>query len=97
MLEAASKLGRKWLGIIPFNSSLRLSDSELSAALHLVTLAPERHAHCQYCGSPSSFNHGEICQQRHPSTLWRHEVVKNAIGHALGNLEGITAHLEPPT
>ena len=24
-------------------------------------------------------------------------MVKNAIGHALGNLEGITAHLEPPT
>ena len=97
ILEGASKLGRKWLSIIPFNFQLRPSDSELSAALHLRNLVPERHTHCQHCGSPSSFNHAEICQQRHPWTLWRHEVVKNAIGHALGSLEVITTRLEPPT
>ena len=48
-------------------------------------MVPERHRHCQYCGS------------RHLWTLWRHEAVKNTIGNALGTLQGLTASLEPPT
>jgi hypothetical protein len=97
VLENASLLGRKWLSIIPFNSSLKITDSELSAALCLRTLVPERSGHCRHCGAASSFNHGEVCALRGPWMLWRHEAVKNAIGSALGSLKGITARLEPPT
>ena len=97
LLESASVLGRKWLDTIPFNNSLRLSDFDLSAALQVRTMVPERDTHCQHCGAPSDLGHDEVCHQRHPWTLWRHEAVKNAIGNALGTLHGITARLEPPT
>ena len=97
LLESASVLGKNCLDTIAFNNSLRLSDFEVSAALQVRTMVPERHSHCQHFGSPSDLSHDEVCAQRHPWTLWRHEAVKNAIGNALGSLQGITARLEPPT
>jgi hypothetical protein len=40
--KASSYLGRRWMSIIPLNNSLKLSDFEVSSALHLRTLLPHR-------------------------------------------------------
>ena len=41
LIESASVLGRKWLDIIPFNNSLRLSDFKLSPTLQVRKMIPE--------------------------------------------------------
>jgi hypothetical protein len=64
---------------IPFFSALRLTDFELSAALHARTLLP---------GSA-------ICNQRAPWAVARHEQTKYAIGTALSTLEGVQVRVEP--
>jgi hypothetical protein len=51
VVEASSLLGRKWLSVIPFSPALRLTDLEVSAALHARTLLPGAALHCRHCGA----------------------------------------------
>ena len=81
--EASSYLGRRWMSIIPFNNSLRLSDFEISSALHLRTLLPAHATHCHHCGLPNEPAHHEACIHRPKWTLARHEQVKYAIADGL--------------
>jgi hypothetical protein len=60
MVESGSLLGRKWLSVIPFNPSLRLSDFEISAALHLRTLFTGVGTHCRHYGVASRAKHDEV-------------------------------------
>jgi hypothetical protein len=59
--ESATYVGRRWLGIIPFHPSLKLSDFKLLAALHHCTLSPSRRTHCQHCGIRNEIMHDEVC------------------------------------
>jgi hypothetical protein len=81
--EASSYLGRRWMSIIPFNNSLKLSDFEVSSALHLRTLLPAHATHCHHCGLPNEPAHHEACIHRPKWTLARHEQVKYAIADGL--------------
>jgi hypothetical protein len=83
IMEASSYLGRRWMSIIPFNNSLRLSDFEVSNALHLRTLLPGHATHCHHCGLPNELTHHESCRHRPKWTLARHEQVKYAIADGL--------------
>jgi hypothetical protein len=94
VVEASSLLGRKWLSVTPFSPALRLSDFEVSAALHARTLLPGAATHCRHCGAPNQLGHDEICLRRAP-TVARNEQAKRAIGTALSTVQGVQVHLEP--
>jgi hypothetical protein len=89
-IEASSLLGRKWLSVIPFSPVLRLTDFEVSAALHAGTLLPGVALHCRHCGPPNQLGHDEVCLRTAPWTClrtapWtvaRHEPAKRVIGIA---------------
>jgi hypothetical protein len=85
VVEASSKLGGAWLTTIPFQPSLRLTDSEVAAALQLRTLAREREAHCTNRGEPNFFGHPEVCLQRKFRRVARHEGAKHIMGQALAS------------
>ncbi|GFZ51184.1 hypothetical protein JCM24511_08942 [Saitozyma sp. JCM 24511] len=87
VVQASSKLGRVWLTTIPFRPSLRLTDFEVAAALQLRILAGEREAHCTSCGDANFFGH-EVCLQRKPWRVARHEGSKRFIGPALASTPG---------
>jgi hypothetical protein len=93
--EASSLLGREWLSVIPFSPALRLSDFEVSAALHAQALLPGAATHRRHCGAPNQLGHDGICLRRAPWTAGRHEQAKRAIGTALATVEGVQVHLEP--
>jgi hypothetical protein len=80
---------------IPFFSALRLTDFELSAALHARTLLPGSATHCRHCGASNRLRYDEICNQRAPWAVARHEQTKYAIGTALSTLEGVQVRVEP--
>jgi hypothetical protein len=95
VIEAPSLLGRKWLSVIPFSPALRLTDFEVSAALHARTLLPGAATHCRHSGAPNQLGHDEICLRRVSWTVARHEQAKRAIETALATVEGVQVHLEP--
>ncbi len=79
VVEAGSVLGRKWLSVIPYFQPLRLSDFDVSAALHLRTLTvPPRHA-CRHCGDAAHLGHDEVCTKRSRWTVMRHDSIVRAI------------------
>jgi hypothetical protein len=88
-------MGRVWLTTISFQPSLRLTDFEVAAALQLRTLAGEREAHCASCGEANFFGHPEVCLQRKPWRVARHEGAKGIIGQALDSTPGTQVRLEP--
>jgi hypothetical protein len=94
VLESASGLGRKWLSVIPFHQGLRLTDFEISAALHHRTLHPGS-AVCTMCGILNSAGHAEVCTKGTKWTIARHEQVKYAIKRALETAEGVQVRVEP--
>jgi hypothetical protein len=51
VIEASFLLRKKWLSVIPFFPALRLTDFEVSAALHARTLLPGGTTHCRHCGA----------------------------------------------
>jgi hypothetical protein len=94
ILESASGLGRKWLSVIPYYEGLRLSDFEISAALHHRTLKPGSPV-CSLCGVVNTTGHAEVCKK---GTAWfvaRHEQVKYAIKRTLETIEGVRVAVEP--
>jgi len=94
--ESATYLGRRWLSIIPFNSSLKLSDFELSAALHHRTLCPSKRTYCQHCGSRNEIMHDEVCPARPKWRIARHEQLKHTLADALGRCPSLgKVRIEP--
>jgi hypothetical protein len=81
------------LSVIPFSPAFRLSDFEVSAALHARTLLPGAASHCRHCAAPNQRVHDEICCRRAPWTVARQ--AKRTIGTVLATLEGVQVHLEP--
>ena len=96
VLESASGLGRRWLSVVPFHQSLRLTDFEVSAALHVKTLHPGSGPVCTQCGTLTiEAGHAEVCTQRDRWNTARHEQVKRAIAAALSKIRGVTIVVEP--
>ena len=53
--EAASQIGRKWLSVLPTMPLLRLTDVDISAALHARTLTPSAVTFCRHCEGTDFF------------------------------------------
>lgn len=87
--ESATYLGSRWLSIIPFHSSLRLSDFELSAALHHRTLSPSKRTYCQHCGIRNEIMHDEVCPARPKWRIARHELLKYTLVDALSRCSSL--------
>ena len=95
VMEAGSVLGRQWLSVIPFNLANRLTDFEVSAAIHLRTLQASSWTTCRHCGQPNRFGHDEVCASRAKWTVARHEQVKHVLASTLSTLDGVQVTLEP--
>jgi hypothetical protein len=96
VLESASSLGKKWLTVIPYYQSLRLTDFEISAGLHAKTLHSGTRPVCTRCGIFSSeVGHAEVCPHRARWNTARHEQVKRAIASAFSKMQGVTVVVEP--
>jgi hypothetical protein len=93
--ENASKVGRKWLSVIPYNVSLTLSDFEISTALHHHTLCPGDSTLCSSCGLENAVGHEEVCTGRANFRLARHEILKHTIMSVLKSVAGATVEAEP--
>jgi hypothetical protein len=95
IIESSSGLGKKWLSVVPFYQSLRLSDFEVSSALHVRTLHTGSGAVCSGCGCLNFAGHAEVCTERTRWNIARHEQVKRAIATALCKIEGVQVAVEP--
>ena len=75
MAESSSTLGRKWLDTIPYYPSLRLTDFEVSTAIHYRTQSTSPLTTCPWCSKSNSLGHDEVALpdqgRRWPGmTLW---------------------------
>ncbi|BEI97702.1 hypothetical protein CcaverHIS631_0300010, partial [Cutaneotrichosporon cavernicola] len=95
VLESGSVLGRQWLSVIPYNANNRLTNFEVSAALHLRTLLTGNWVVCRHCGQANTYGHDEVCPHRARWTVARHEQVKRAIATSLSAIPDTQVHLEP--
>jgi hypothetical protein len=95
IIESSSGLGKKWLSVVPFYQSLRLSDFEVSSALHVRTLHTGSGTVCAGCGCNNFAGHAEVCTERTRWNIARHEQVKRAIAAALTKIEGVQVAVEP--
>ena len=93
--ESATVLGRRWLGVVPFRSSLELSDADVASGLHYRTLCSGPLDFCVDCGEASPFGHDEACTGRAPVTLGRHEQVKRLVHNTLSSCSRYRVVLEP--
>jgi hypothetical protein len=93
--ENASKIGRKWLNVIPYSSFLTLSDYEVSTALHHHTLCGGDTPLCSLCGLENAVGHEEVCTGRANFRLARHELVKHALMNTLDTIAETTVEAEP--
>jgi len=75
MAESSSTLGRKWLDTIPYYPSLRLTDFEVSTAIHYRTLSTSPLTTCPWCSKSNSLGHDEVCLARPRQTVARHDSV----------------------
>ncbi len=97
MVEAGSVLGRKWLSVITYFQPLRLSDFDISTALHLRTLTvPPGHA-CRHCGNAAHLGHDEVCTKRSRWTIMRHDSIVRALEGGLSTLDSTRIEVEPST
>lgn len=95
VIEGGSALGRKWLSAIPFNIATRLSDSEVSVALHYRTLCSGEAPNCAHCAKPNFSGHDEVCESRSNWRLARHEMVKKLLMRHIGTAKGTKVKAEP--
>ena len=95
IIESASGLGKKWLFVVPFYQSLRLTDFEVSAGLHARTLHPGSDSACAQCHALNEIGHADVCVHRKRWNIARHEQVKRAIASTLSRIEGATVTVEP--
>ena len=95
IIESASGLGKKWLFVVPFYQSLRLTDFEVSTGLHSRTLHPGSDSACPQCHALNAIGHADICVHRKRWNIARHEQVKRAIASTLSKIEGATVAVEP--
>jgi hypothetical protein len=91
--DNASKIGSAWIHAIPLYPSLRLTDQQISCALHFRTLATGQTI-CSKCGERNHISHIENCSLLPNWKLARHECVKRLI-HKYIEKTGSKSRLEP--
>jgi hypothetical protein len=98
MVESGSVLGRRWLTSIPWNESSRLSNFEISTALH-YRLVTNLVFICDFCGHEPELGHDECCTitGRPRYTITRHNRILRAVGDALDSIQGVRVEIEPAT
>jgi hypothetical protein len=96
LADNSSSLGRRWLTTIPYFPALRLSDPEVSAALHIRTLCPGQSPNCRHCALPNIPGHDDLCSARPNWRLARHEVVKKSLMRHLSSIPQVAITPEPP-
>ena len=95
--ESASKLGRRWLTIIPYTDYSLLDDPQISAGLHLRTLPIASRPVCASCATPLDDGHVDNCRHRSKSRfIYRHELVKHTLGRTLKSLPASRVEYESP-
>ena len=93
--DSASRVGSKWLSTIPYFSTLRLTDTAVSSALHYRTLCPGSSEICLQCAEDNLPGHDELCTRRSNWRLARHEVVKKTLVAHLRSIPGVVVDVEP--
>jgi len=97
LVEAASPIGRKWISIIPYNPTLRLSDYDVATGLAYRLQSPSDTGHCLWCGDKSELGHDELCLTRPRATIGRHDAVVRTIGRYLASDHSTQVEIEPHT
>jgi len=92
MTESASTLGRKWLNTIPYYSTLRLTDFEVSTAIHYRTLSTSPLTTCPWCSKSNSLGHDEVCLARPRQTVARHDSVARILHSTLKTIDPTAEH-----
>lgn len=96
VLESTSGLGKKWLLIVPFYSSSRLSDCAVFVGLHVKTLLSGLGVVCrQYGARMVEVGHAKVCVHRQRWSTAPYEQVKRAIATALSKILGVAVVVEP--
>jgi hypothetical protein len=96
LAENSTVLGRRWLSVIPFNKSLRLSDFEVAGALLFRTLCSGSKLNCPHCGQFNGLGHDDVCEKRGRYRVARHEILKRIMCEALVSSGAFgTVSLEP--
>jgi len=92
MAESSSTLGRKWLDTIPYYHSLRLTDFEVSTAIHYRTLSTSPLTTCPWCSKSNSLGHDEVCLARSRQTVARHDFVARILHSTLKTIDPTAEH-----
>jgi len=92
MGESSSTLGRKWLETIPYYHTLRLTDFEVSTAIHYRTSSTSPLTTCPWCTKSNSLGHDEVCLARRGQTMARHESVSRILHSTLKTIHPTAEH-----
>ncbi len=95
MAESSSTLGRKWLDTILYYHSLRLTDFEVSTAIHR-TLSTSPLTTCPWCSKSNSLGHDEVCLARPRQTVARHDSVARILHSTLKTIDPTAEHEPTP-
>ncbi|UOH85594.1 hypothetical protein LQV05_002423 [Cryptococcus neoformans] len=97
LVENASRIGKRWLNVVPHFQPLRLSNQEVATGLHDRTLVGSSLAICSFCGSDSPLGHDELCRSRNSWAQRRHDSINRIIHRGLQSVEGAVVSIEPRT
>jgi hypothetical protein len=97
LMEAASPIGRKWISIIPYNPTLRLSDYDVATGLAYRLQSPSETGHCLWCGDKAELGHDELCLVRPRGTIGRHDAIVRTVGRYLASDHSTQVEIEPHT
>ncbi|UOH81167.1 hypothetical protein LQV05_003833 [Cryptococcus neoformans] len=97
LVENASRIGKRWLNVVPHFQPLRLSNQEVATGLHDRTLVGSSLAICSFCGSDSPLGHDELCRSRNSWAQRRHDSINRIIHRGLQSIEGAVVSIEPRT
>ncbi|WWC65098.1 uncharacterized protein I303_107712 [Kwoniella dejecticola CBS 10117] len=93
--EAASPVGRMWLGIIPYSPALKLSNACVSIALQIRTLTSGVGESCRTCRRRTDVLHFECCGTGRGTLTYRHNGVQDAIAAAFRALPNAQVQISP--
>lgn len=110
LLENASFLGRKWLGVLPTKKHLQLADPEFTEALRARLLVPVKALElaenpiagggleglCNSCGGKALLGHEDLCRGASRGWIQRHNQVTRAFYNTLSSRADLKVELEPP-
>ncbi|OXG82729.1 hypothetical protein C350_02677 [Cryptococcus neoformans MW-RSA36] len=97
LVENASRVGKRWLNVVPYFQPLRISNQEVATGLHDRTLVGSSLAICSLCGSGSPLGHDELCRSRNSWAQPRHDSINRIIHRGLQSIEGAVVSIEPRT